>query len=216
MPPGAPALLGAPTHRESNQRGGCQETASIPNSGAGVVARSTVRHIALGWAAWSGAWRIGTGAIRCASVLLPLPRPLVLFSKSAARRTRNMFGERAVHPGRDRQPEPPGSVLVGALSMTVQCTWRTQPSGTARADGLQHQRAGHRRGISRLWCSPYSRRHFPEIISLGLLALTYFCANTFPIAAIIGLTEGKRIFSRFGAIIAGRWPITRWAPPWRG
>jgi putative nucleotidyltransferase with HDIG domain len=30
---------------------------------------------------------------------------------------------------------------------------------------------------------------------LGLLALAYFCANTFPIAAIIGLTEGKRILS---------------------
>jgi putative nucleotidyltransferase with HDIG domain len=88
----------------------------------------------------------------------------------------------------------PEAILVGALSMTVQCTWRT----AAKPKLLQTAF-----NISVLVVAvviaakvfDYSHHHFAEILGLGLLALTYFCANTFPIAAIIGLTEGKRIFS---------------------
>jgi putative nucleotidyltransferase with HDIG domain len=87
----------------------------------------------------------------------------------------------------------PEAILVGALSMAVQCTWRT----AARPKLLQTAF-----NISVLVIAvviaarvfDYSQRRFPELLSLGLLALAYFCANTFPIATIIGLTEGKRIF----------------------
>ncbi len=54
----------------------------------------------------------------------------------------------------------------------------------------------------------YSRHHFPEPVSLGLLALAYFCANTFPIATIIGLTEGKRIFAVWSNY---RWTLAYYA-----
>jgi len=54
----------------------------------------------------------------------------------------------------------------------------------------------------------YSHHHFPEPVSLALLALAYFCANTFPIATIIGLTEGKRIFSVWNNY---RWTLAYYA-----
>ena len=44
----------------------------------------------------------------------------------------------------------------------------------------------------------YSRQHFLEPVSLGLMALAYFCANTFPIAMIIGLTESQKVFKVWG------------------
>ncbi len=88
----------------------------------------------------------------------------------------------------------PEALLVGALSMIVQCTWRT----TARPRLLQTAF-----NVSVLFSAvvigarvfDYSQRHFPEPVGLGLLAFVYFCANTFPIAAIIGLTERKRILA---------------------
>jgi putative nucleotidyltransferase with HDIG domain len=99
------------------------------------------------------------------------------------------------------------AVLVGALSMLVQCTWRT----TARPKLLQTAF-----NVSVLMVAVviaakvfhYSDRHFPEPIGLGLLALAYFCANTFPIAAIIGLTEGKPIFAVWGNY---RWTLAYYA-----
>src|ERR1700722_3637813 len=88
----------------------------------------------------------------------------------------------------------PEAVLVGALSMALQWTWRTTSRPTLLKTAFN---------ISVLVIAvvlsarefDYSHRQFPETVSLGLLALAYFCANTFPIATIIGLTEGKRIFS---------------------
>jgi putative nucleotidyltransferase with HDIG domain len=88
----------------------------------------------------------------------------------------------------------PEAVFVGALSMAVQCTWRTSARPKLRQTAFN---------ISVLVIAiviaarvfVYARREFPEPVSLGLLAFAYFCANTFPIAAIIGLTEGKRILS---------------------
>src|ERR1700721_3932851 len=86
------------------------------------------------------------------------------------------------------------ALLVGALSMIVQCTGRT----AARPKLLQTTF-----NISVLFIAiviaarvfEYSRGYVPEPVSLGLLALAYFCANTFPIAAVLGLTEGNPIFA---------------------
>jgi putative nucleotidyltransferase with HDIG domain len=101
----------------------------------------------------------------------------------------------------------PEAIMVGALSMAVQCTWRT----AARPKLLQTAF-----NISVLVIAvaiaarvfDYSHRHYPETVSLGLLALAYFCANTFPIATIIGLTENRRIFSVWSNY---RWTLAYYA-----
>lgn len=84
------------------------------------------------------------------------------------------------------------AITIGALSMLAQCTWRTK----ARPKPIQ---------VSFSVCSiataiyltsvvyMYARRHLPEPASLGVLALTFFVTNTFPIASIISLTERKHI-----------------------
>jgi len=99
------------------------------------------------------------------------------------------------------------ALLVGALSMIVQCTWRT----AARPKLLQTTF-----NISVLFIAiviaarvfDYTRGYVPEPVSLGLLALAYFCANTFPIAAVIGLTEGKPIFAVWSNY---RWTLAYYA-----
>jgi putative nucleotidyltransferase with HDIG domain len=88
----------------------------------------------------------------------------------------------------------PEALLVGALSMVVQCTWRT----ATRPKLLQTAFNISVLSIAIVIAArvfEYSHRYFLEPVSLGMLALAYFCANTFPIAVIIGLTEGKRILS---------------------
>ncbi|MGC2163330.1 MAG: hypothetical protein WA634_15590, partial [Silvibacterium sp.] len=99
------------------------------------------------------------------------------------------------------------ALLMGAVSMIVQCTWRT----AARPKLLQTAF-----NVSALFIAimiaarvfNYSNRFVAEPVSLGLLAIVYFCANTFPIAAIIGLTEGKRIFSVWSNY---RWTLAYYA-----
>jgi putative nucleotidyltransferase with HDIG domain len=88
----------------------------------------------------------------------------------------------------------PEALLVGALSMLVQCTWRTsvRPKPVQTAFNISVLAIAV---FISAQVFDYSHRLFPEPLSLGCLALAYFCANTFPIAAIIGLTEGKRILS---------------------
>ncbi len=100
----------------------------------------------------------------------------------------------------------PEALLVGALSMLAQST---RPS--SRPTLLQAAF-----NISVLLSAiviaarvlDYSQGHFAEPVSLALLAVVYFCANTFPIAAIIGLTERKRIFSVWSNY---RWTLAYYA-----
>jgi putative nucleotidyltransferase with HDIG domain len=101
----------------------------------------------------------------------------------------------------------PEAILVGALSMAVQCTWRT----AARPKLVQTAFNISVLAIAVVMAArvfDYSHRRFPELVSLGLLALAYFCANTFPIATIIGLTEGKRIFAVWANY---RWTLAYYA-----
>ena len=86
------------------------------------------------------------------------------------------------------------AVIVAALSMVVQCTVRT-------SDGPKPVQIAFNTSVLAIavvitsQIFHYSEARFAEPVSLGMLALAYFCANTFPIATIIGLTEGKRILA---------------------
>ncbi len=99
----------------------------------------------------------------------------------------------------------PEALLVGALSMLVQCTWRTATRPKLVQTAFN---------ISVLCIAvfitarvfEYSHGHFLEPVSLGLMALTYFFFNTFPIAVIIGFTEGQRVVKV--------WSGQRWLLPY--
>jgi putative nucleotidyltransferase with HDIG domain len=97
----------------------------------------------------------------------------------------------------------PEALVIGAVSMLVQCTWRTQK----RPRPIQVAFSVCVLAIAvyvTAFIFAFTRGRFPELVALGLLALTYFCVNTFPIAAIIGLTEGKRILSVWSSY---RWTL---------
>ncbi len=90
----------------------------------------------------------------------------------------------------------PEALLVGLSAMLVQCTWRT----TARPRVIQvlFNLCVVSTSIflsSHLFVG--SRAHIAEPVSLALLAASYFFANTFPVASIIGLTEKKSILAIF-------------------
>ncbi len=86
----------------------------------------------------------------------------------------------------------PEALVVGVVSLLVQCTWRPK----VRPKPIQVLFSVCAVAIA-IYLTAFLFGHFrtrlPEPISLGLLALVYFCAQTFPIASIIGLTEGKPI-----------------------
>ncbi len=86
----------------------------------------------------------------------------------------------------------PQTMIVGVASMLVQCTWNTASRprpvqvlfnvcGLATAIFVTHILFG------------YTHSHLPEPVSLALVAVSYFCVNTLPIACIIGLTERKSV-----------------------
>jgi putative nucleotidyltransferase with HDIG domain len=88
----------------------------------------------------------------------------------------------------------PEALIVGVASMLVQCTWRTQ--GRPKPVQVLFSVCVVAMAIYvAATIFAYTRNHFLEPISLGLMALSYFCANTFPIASIIGLTERKPILT---------------------
>jgi putative nucleotidyltransferase with HDIG domain len=88
----------------------------------------------------------------------------------------------------------PEALVLGAVAMLVQCTWRTQ----RRPKAVQVLFS-----VCALETAIYSsslifgslRERMLEPVSLGLLAVAFFFSNTFPIASIIALTEGKRLFT---------------------
>jgi putative nucleotidyltransferase with HDIG domain len=86
------------------------------------------------------------------------------------------------------------AVAIGALSMLAQCTWRTK----VRPKPVQVAFS-----VSSFATAIYltsvvytsTRGRLLEPVSLGLLTLTFFATNTFPVAGIISLTEGKRFLT---------------------
>ena len=84
----------------------------------------------------------------------------------------------------------PETLVVGLVSMLVQCTWHT--TSRPRLGQVLFNLGVVASAIylsSRLFF--LARAHLPEPLSLALLAASYFVANTFPVASIIGLTEKK-------------------------
>lgn len=91
----------------------------------------------------------------------------------------------------------PETITIGALSMLAQCTWRTKirPKPVQVAFSVcSFATAIYLTSI----VYTYAHARFPEPLSLGLLALTFFATNTFPVAAIISLTEGKPVLTIWG------------------
>lgn len=99
----------------------------------------------------------------------------------------------------------PEALLVGALAMLVQSTWRT--SGRPKLGQTAFNISALATAVfitAQLF--DYSHHHFLEPVSFGLLALAFYCSNTFPIAAIIGLTESQPILRV--------WASQRWLLPY--
>ncbi len=91
----------------------------------------------------------------------------------------------------------PETVIIGALSMLVQCIWRTR----TRPRPVQVAFSVCSFATSVYLTSlvyTFARARFPEPVSLGLLAIAFFASNTFPVAAIISLTERKRLLKVWG------------------
>lgn len=97
------------------------------------------------------------------------------------------------------------TAAIGAIAMLVQCTWRTTKK--PRPVQVVFNIATLMTAVlvtSRLY--GFTRDKLPEAAALGLLAVGYFVANTFPIAFIIGLTSKRRVFAV--------WRQYRWMLPY--
>ncbi len=99
----------------------------------------------------------------------------------------------------------PESLAVAALAMLVQSTWRT----SARPKLIQTA-FSIAVFVTSVFIAArvfeYSHRHFLEPVSFAILAVTFYCANTFPISTIIGLTARQSILKV--------WTGQRWLVPY--
>ena len=88
----------------------------------------------------------------------------------------------------------PEALVIAVVCMLVQCTWRPQKRPQAIQVAFSVCVLAIAVYVTAVIFS-FTRSRFPELVALAILSFTYFCLNTFPIAAIIGLTEGKRILA---------------------
>ncbi len=99
----------------------------------------------------------------------------------------------------------PEALALGVVSIFVQCTWR--PKNRPKPIQVMFNVCSLATAVyvtARLY--EYAHSHLPEPASLGLLALSYYFANSFPIAGVIGLSEKKSVFSV--------WSGCRWLLPY--
>jgi putative nucleotidyltransferase with HDIG domain len=99
----------------------------------------------------------------------------------------------------------PEAVVLGAASILLQCTWR--PKNPLKSIQVAFNVCSLATAVyvtARVY--EYSHSRLPEPASLALLALSYFFANSFPIAGVIGLSEGKSVFAV--------WAGCRWLLPY--
>ena len=109
----------------------------------------------------------------------------------------------------------PEALLVGALSMLVQCTWRT----AARPKLVQTAFNISVLVIAVVIVSQGVRLLAPALSGTGEFGVSWRSLTSAPtrFRSPPSLDSRKASESlRCGAVTAGRWPITRWAPPWRG
>ena len=82
------------------------------------------------------------------------------------------------------------TMAVGAVSVLVQCLWhaRRRPPFTQLAFNVSSRAIA----VYACWLTfSYLENHTFELVSLGVLSVAYYFANTFPIAGVIALTEQK-------------------------
>jgi putative nucleotidyltransferase with HDIG domain len=88
----------------------------------------------------------------------------------------------------------PEAIAIGALSMLAQCTWRTKVRPKPVQVAFSVCSFATAIYLASLVYNG-TRAHLPEPLSLGLLTLVFFAANTLPVAGIISLTEGKKLLT---------------------
>jgi signal transduction histidine kinase/DNA-binding response OmpR family regulator len=96
----------------------------------------------------------------------------------------------------------PEAVIISALAMLVQCTWHTR----AKPRAVQVAFSACALAIA-VCASALSYRYLHartfEILSVAVMAFVYFAVNSFLVAVIVSLTEGKQI--------QAVWNGNRWA-----
>jgi putative nucleotidyltransferase with HDIG domain len=99
----------------------------------------------------------------------------------------------------------PESLAIAALAMLVQSTWRT--SARPRLVQTAFSMAVF---VTSVFVAQrtfeWSQRHFQGPLSFAVLAMTFYCANTFPISTIIALTGDQSILKL--------WARQRWLLPY--
>lgn len=88
----------------------------------------------------------------------------------------------------------PEAIAIAGLSMLTQCTFRTQRRPRPMQICFNLASSVIAVYLSNL-VYVYARGTMPEPLSLGVLAIVYYFANTFPVAGIIALTESLKLWS---------------------
>jgi putative nucleotidyltransferase with HDIG domain len=101
----------------------------------------------------------------------------------------------------------PEAIVLGALSMLTQCTWRTQRKPSAMQVGFSICSITIATYASALIYN-YAHAMLLEPLALGLLALAYYSTNTFSVAGIIALTESKPLWT---VMARNRWLLPYYA-----
>ncbi len=86
------------------------------------------------------------------------------------------------------------TLVVGAVSLLVQTVWRVKVRPRFVQVAFNVANTGTAILLSTLVLQ-YTHSQLGELAGLAFLAVTYFAANTVPVACIIGLTEAKSIFA---------------------
>jgi len=86
------------------------------------------------------------------------------------------------------------TLVVGAVSLLVQTVWRVKARPRFVQVAFNVANTGTAILLSTLVLQ-YTHSQFGELAGLAFLAVTYFAANTVPVACIIGLTEAKSILA---------------------
>jgi putative nucleotidyltransferase with HDIG domain len=99
----------------------------------------------------------------------------------------------------------PEALAMGALSMLVQCTWRSAKRPKPIQVCFSVCAVANGAFVSQL-VYQWTKAHGFEPLALGAMTLAYFVANTLPIASIIALTENRGLLNT--------WRGSQWVLPY--